>query len=429
MVGLRKFDMTKKMHLLRNISLFFLAFISISTQAQNNALILNGAYINISNGTWTNPVYLVVNNGQPAAIQRNSGHIISESEGNYVQWNTANVAVTTNYIVPFGYSNTDYLPVTLHKNSMGVDNSSALVLSTWATPTNNTPWATNVTTMAGLAGSNPVNSVIDRWWQVIGGTNVNASFDVTYRGAENTIATPIAPISGQHWDIPATQWLSPTGSGTGVIAGTGTVTNITMMSHGSGISSPYVLSASNSPLPIELVSFTAACANKQMEIKWVNATETNVMNIELQKSSDMNIWTTIYTAAPSNQSTLTHYDFVYNEQATGNIYYRLKVNNNDGVSELSHIVSTQTCDSNSDVLTAFYFDHTINVHSHFSAAALIQYSLFDLQGKKVMQGELHVSEGDQAAQLTIHELSNAIYIFNATSNDLTFNKKLLISDK
>lgn len=421
--------MYKEMRLLRNISLFCLAFTSSSAQAQNNALVLNGAYVNISNGTWTNPVYLVVNSGQPAAILRNSGHIISESEGNYVQWNTANVLSTTNYVFPFGYSNTDYLPVTVHKNSTGPDNTSAITISTWSTPANNTPWANSVTTMAGLAGSNPVNSVIDRWWQIQAGSNVSANLDVTYRGAENSIATPLAPISGQHWDIPSTQWLAPTGSGTGVVAGTGTVTNITMMPHGSGISSPYVLSASNSPLPIELISFTAKCVNDRMEIKWVNATETNVMSIELEKSTDMNIWTSIYTASPSNQNNTTFYEFIYDEESNGNIYYRLKINNNDGVTEYSYIIFTQPCKAKSDVITAFYYDHNISVHTHFTAGSIVQYSLFDLQGKRVMQGEFSAAEGDQATRIQLSDLSNAIYIFNATNTNQYFNRKILISDK
>lgn len=401
--------------------------------SQNNALILNGAFVKINGGTWANPVYLVVNGGQPAAIQRNSGHIISESEGNYVLWNTADITVNSDYIIPFGFSTSAYLPLTFHKTSVGVglghiNNASALTTSTWGTASDNLAWANSVTNMTGPLGGNEFNTTIDRWWQVKSGSNVSATFDVTYRGSENTTTvSPTGTFSGQHWDIATSQWLAPTGSGTGVTTGTGSVTGITFVPHGTSSSSPYVLTSAASPLPIELVSFTALCENGKIHINWKTATETNVHDIQLQKSTDLSNWTTIYTAIPTNTSSLTNYDFEYNESATTTIYYRLVNNDNDGQSDISNIIYIQPCDSEENTLTAFYFNSNLNIHTIFSVGANVQFELYDLQGKKVQAGEYIATEGDQLVAIPLEQLSNSIYIFRAESTGKIYNQKLLIS--
>ena len=399
---------------------------------QNNALIINGAYINVAHGTWASPIYLVVNNGTPAAISRISGHIISEQEGNFVEWNTADVTVATAFVFPFGFSNTNYLPVTVHKASIGagiahVNNASAIDISTWSSIPSNLAWATSVTAMTGAAGANATNSVVDRWWQVVDLAAVTGTLDVTYQGVENTTAYPAGPFAGQEWDVPTTTWLTPSGAGPGVVAGTATVTGITLVGEGLGISAPYILSAQAAPLPIELVSFTAACEGTKTHIKWSDASETNVSNIELQKSEDMNTWTTIYVAAPSNQSTTTNYNFSYPETYTAPMYYRLKTNNNDGGSDISASIYNQPCSGALNTLSAFYYDNTINVLSHFQEEGKVNYSLFDIQGKEVLSGEYYASKGEQLLTLPVDQLVNSIYILRAASATTTYNQKIIVA--
>ena len=419
----------------KSVFILILTLHFISVYGQNNALILNGAFISVSSGTWANPVYLVVNNGQPAAILRNSGHIISEAEGNYVQWNTADVTATTNYVFPFGYAASDDLPLTLNKNSVGVgaghiNNTSAIVASTWGTPASNINWANSVSNMIGPAGANEFNSVVDRWWQLQSGTNVDATFDVSYRGSENTTTfSPTGLFGGQHWNFPSSQWLPPNGSGTGVVAGVGIVNNITLVPHGIASSSPYILSSTGAPLPIELISFTAICDGNKIHVNWKDATETNVMSIELQKSTDLSSWETIYTASPSNSSSVTNYDYEYSEFSKSIVYFRLISNNYDGGADISAVIYTQPCSSNENLVNLFYYNSMLNFHTLFSENAIVNYSLHDLHGRKITEGEFIAAEGDQLLSIPLEKLSFAIYILHAESNGKTYNQKILISEK
>ncbi|MBI5541604.1 MAG: T9SS type A sorting domain-containing protein [Bacteroidia bacterium] len=395
-------------------------------------MVLNGAFIKLNNGSYANPVYLVINSGQSTAITRNSGHIISEKEGNYVQLNTADVNSNTDFVIPLGYSNTDYLPVTIHKNSVGsgvghVNNASPIVVSTWGTPANNVDWANSVTNMIGLAGINELNSVIDRWWQVLAGTNVSATFDVTYRGVENTTSNPTGTFNAQQYDDPTDIWLLSTGSGAGVTTGTGAVNNIDLIPHGLSVSTPFILSCNLSPLPIDLISFTSNCTDNVMNINWTTASEINVVNIELQKSYDLSVWTTIYTALPSNKISITNYSFSDTEISDKVIYYRLKTNNNDGNFDLSEEISATPCGVNADFLNAFSDGNTIQIHSVFQNSSNVNYSLFDIQGKLITIGNFNANTGNQLYSITLEQIASAIYLFRAESSTTMCNQKLLIT--
>lgn len=413
--------------------IYILVLFSINISGQNNSLILNGAFININNGSWNNPVYLVVNSGQPSAIQRNSGHIISEKEGNFVQWNTADVTATTNYIIPFGYGNTDYLPVTVHKNSVGsgaghIDNSSPIAISTWGTPSDNIPLASSVTSMTGPNGADAINSVIDRWWQLLAGTNVSATFDVTYRGSENTTASPDGIFNGQQFDIPTDQWISASGSGTGVTSINGSVSNISLYPHGMNTSSPYVLSSDISPLPIELILFESKCHNDLIHINWTTASEINVSEIELQKSYDLNSWTTVYNVIPSNLNSKTEYNFEFQEISEEIIYFRLKSTDIDGTIETSESIYLEPCNSKKESLTANSNENIIYVNSIFKKGSIVNYQIYDIAGKLVSTGSYYANSGVETFSISVEHLSNAIYIFKAESTTSFCNQKLIISN-
>ena len=404
----------------------------LSSTAQNNALVLNGAVVKLNNGTFASPIYLVVNNGSNQAIKRNSGHIISESEGNYVRWMTSNVAVATSFVFPFGFSTTDYIPVYFNKTPVGVvNNASAVTVSTWATNAANLAWANTVTNMVGLAGANATNSAIDRNWQIMTASNVTATTNLYYRGVENTTLYAVGPFSGQEWNVSNSDWMTPTGTGVGV-TGAGTIgnsTGITVVPYGISTSSPYILSATSAPLPIELVSFSAYCESNQTHVKWTNASETNVWNMELQKSLDMNIWSTIYIAQPSNTNSTTNYNYVYPETSNSSVYYRLKTNNNDGSSDVSAIIVNQSCASDiaSNNLSAFYYNNLLNVSSQFENDATVNYSLYDVQGKRILSGQYMAGKGEQLVSLPINDLSDGVYIFNAESNATFYNRKIIIA--
>ncbi len=99
---------------------------------QQRMVLENGAAVVLSNGTSTKPTYLVVADSNANAIVRDSGYLYSENEFNMLQWNIG--ANTGNYVVPFGDSNSLYLPLTLEINSNPGTSGGSIKFSTYHTP-------------------------------------------------------------------------------------------------------------------------------------------------------------------------------------------------------------------------------------------------------------------------------------------------------
>jgi hypothetical protein len=192
--------------------------------AQNNSLILNGGYVVLKGNTISNPVYFVINQNSTSGIIRpGGGHIHSEDQYGFIKWIMG--TGTGNYIFPFGISgfSADYIPFTFNKTTSG---NSDIAVSTWATNIQNIPYpgTSNVTAVCCMntCEVEPVNSAIDRFWDIRSSGNTTANLTFSYLGFENTTASPLGIFMAQHWD--GVQWDSQKGPGNiGVTTGVGTV--------------------------------------------------------------------------------------------------------------------------------------------------------------------------------------------------------------
>lgn len=153
-------------------------------------LTLDGAYMVMSHGTQTDPVYLTVSYPAPNAIQRTAGHIHSENQYHYVRWNTD--VITGNYTIPFGVGGnaTDYIPLDFTKNNSVLN---TIDFSTYPTNPANIPYPTasvsNASAVGPVTGMPQSNLSIDRFWMIETSNAIDADITFRYRGIENTTAT------------------------------------------------------------------------------------------------------------------------------------------------------------------------------------------------------------------------------------------------
>ena len=92
------------------------------------------------------------------------------------------------------------------------------------------------------------------------------------------------------------------------------------------------------PLPVQLTSFNAAKANGRVVLNWATAQELNSDYYEVQRSTDAATWTTITTVqAAGNSSSVLNYKAEDAAAASGNVYYRLKMVDNDATFAYSNI--------------------------------------------------------------------------------------------
>lgn len=202
------------------ISFILFLLISWSVAAQNNLLVLDGAYIVLDGGTAANSMYVVIDEPSDQGIVRLSGgHIHSENQYHYIKWLNSNGA--GNYLFPFGINAADYIPFTFGKTSGGTND---IMVSTWTTNQANLPYpaATNVGPVTSMTGTaDAVQRAIDRFWDIQSPAPVTSDLTFSYRGIENTTMNPLGQIFAQHWNGAA--WDPQVGPGTpGVTVGVGT---------------------------------------------------------------------------------------------------------------------------------------------------------------------------------------------------------------
>jgi hypothetical protein len=131
--------------------------------------------------------------------------------------------------------------------------------------------------------------------------------------------------------------------------------------------SPFTISSRNglgyiSPLPVELLDFTATCLDdKSVQIDWSTASENNSSHFEVRKSLDGYLWNTIETIpAAGNSTELLEYSVLDRSQINGNAYYRLNQIDIDGKSELFDVVTSNCVENELNNLLSTYPNPSVN---------------------------------------------------------------------
>lgn len=404
-----------------NKLLYILILLSVVTRAQNNALVLNGAYIVMNGGTFTTPVQLVINQPHSNGIQRTDGHVVTESQYNYMRWKTG--TNTGSYVFPTGYATSSYIPVVLNKISASATD---IKVSTWGTPANNLPFAdsssvTACDNMSSIYGGSATGSVVDRWWDIVPDASLTADVTFNYRGAENTTANPTAPLNAQRWI--GNQWSLPLGSAAGITSSVGGLTAFGVSSF-----SPFVLVNSGGILPIELISFNGKCEGNAIVLSWTTATEINNNFFTIEKSGDALNWEVVGTIAGAGNSS-AYKNYFYSDElltrSTDVIYYRLKQTDFDGKYEYFSPIGISKC---SEDLKVLVYPNPVSDQLH------IQFDEISESYEAILQsseGKLIFSEKLNATLVNVVDVSgiaSGVYVLTlyntATTNRIV--KKVII---
>lgn len=92
------------------------------------------------------------------------------------------------------------------------------------------------------------------------------------------------------------------------------------------------------PLPLRLISFSAALQNKRAALTWITSNEVNVSHFDIERSSDGLNFAGITTVASQTGPGDNTYRFTDNNMLPGISYYRLKMVDRDGKYTYSFIV-------------------------------------------------------------------------------------------
>ena len=130
-------------------------------------------------------------------------------------------------------------------------------------------------------------------------------------------------------------------------------------SAGAGTNTGYVdhikiIVSYSSPLPVELLGFTATKSENSVVMNWSTATEIDNDYFEIERSSDGNKFETVGTVKGAGNSVVTNfYSFVDLQPMPGVNYYRLKQVDFNGNKMYSPMVAVEFNSTNTNMVTLF----------------------------------------------------------------------------
>jgi len=173
--------------------------------------------------------------------------------------------------------------------------------------------------------------------------------------------------------------------------------------NGDGYYALGTIDTTNSPLPIELLSFDALLKDNKVQLSWVTASEKDNDYFTVERSNNSNNWESlVQIKGQGNSSTLHSYDYLDENPIKGTSYYRLKQTDFDGKSSYSKI---RVINYDKFKLKAYPnpVSDQLTIESNEDIIELIVY---DQLGK---QQKVRIQKQNRIYQINMNELSPGVY--------------------
>lgn len=179
-----------------------------------------------------------------------------------------------------------------------------------------------------------------------------------------------------------------------------------------------------SPLPIALVSFTAAAVKDLVALTWITASELNNDFFTIERSREAIEWETVAQINGLGTTNIKNkYSILDERPYFGISYYRLKQTDFDGTFTYSKIVSV-----------LLESTETLSIYPNPSRGSFTIKTGFKLENAKIsaidMRGRyipLKVTQAKYAADIQIQDSSPGIYILEINDGLSVFKQKVLIN--
>jgi Lamin Tail Domain/Secretion system C-terminal sorting domain len=200
--------------------------------------------------------------------------------------------------------------------------------------------------------------------------------------------------------------------------------------------SPGRRNSDNSPLPVELVSFSCNLQGNLVNLYWQTVTEINNNGFDIQRSMNNKIdWKSIgFVNGHDNSNSPKDYSFNdKNISRFGKYYYRLKQIDNDGKATYSKTISVEY-NLKSNKLMQNYpnpFNPVTTIGYIISSPGKVNLSVFDILGEEVaVLVDEYEKPGSYEVEFSTDEngnnLHSGVYFYTIRENNFTKTRKMLI---
>lgn len=344
-------------------------------------------------------------------------HIRSERTDNAsrVRWDIGTTLGA--HVVPFGAA-TAYTPFTFNLVS---GNAGQVTMATYGTPPDNLPWPTTPTLVTNLQSSTGLlpdnrDATVDRFWQVDVTGAPLAHLTFSYAASELPTLAPwndAFSMRAQRWNSAVPMWEDQLESG-GSVPYAATANNVTAFG-------PFTLTPVVSPLPIELLSFTAQPVNDAVKLEWITASESGNAAFTILRSGDGQTFTEVLRMPGAGHSLgERRYATVDESPLPGLSYYRLKQTDFDGRSTLSGIVAVEFRSAAPFTVHPNPASDWIRIGSSAAEGGALRVQLLDAAGRTVL--DERVPEG---GMLPVGHLPRGAYLLRSADGGFAPQRLLL----
>ena len=274
------------------------------------------------------------------------------------------------------------------------------------------------------------------YWNVASTAPLNATLTVSAKSGdahfnEHTVTYDAADIYGAFWN--GSCWENVGGGSQSVSDGLhGTISvDVTLPATRSTYGKILSLGSidHNTILPIELMSFTAACNGRYVNLEWTTATERNNDYFIIERSDDAINFTEIARVAGAGNS-IEQLDYNYTDYsaAGGDNYYRLVQVDYDGTRTASEIVVANCSEAEGEPDVQVFpnpFHNDLTIHMENFGGTTVSIEVYDMLGRIVMQKTIGVDGSREETMLQLDNLSNGTYNVRISTKELVINKQVV----
>lgn len=188
----------------------------------------------------------------------------------------------------------------------------------------------------------------------------------------------------------------------------------------------------SSPLPVNLLTFTARAFNENANLRWSTASERNLAYFAIERSADEQNFTEIGRAPASNSNRVASYSYddvnAKPYAASGILYYRLRMADADGRTTYSQAarVDFNAALRNTFAFTPNPFVDVVTVTAFMKEKGEASVVVTDMNGRPVVTKKVQLDKGDSYMQLPeTAALSQGFYIITIEAAGETTTSKLL----
>ncbi|PKV62986.1 T9SS type A sorting domain-containing protein [Pontibacter ramchanderi] len=183
------------------------------------------------------------------------------------------------------------------------------------------------------------------------------------------------------------------------------------------------------PLPVELVYFTATVRNNQAHLEWLTASELDNDRFEIERSLDARSFEKVGTVKGKGTTSLeTKYQFTDRTPVQGTVYYRLKQVDTDGQFAYSNVIAVNAKGLARELATQAYpnpFQDVIKVTLTAPEAQTAVMTIYDMNGRRVMNKELQLDAGLNRMELNLEQLQSGMYILKVVGAGMESTTRIM----